>query len=569
MASLSLWFLADQARFRHEREALVALANRTDWLNLGPCRFDAGCMVVNCDIDIGHQVYQAVLRFPETFPHSPPSIRPRDGQGRWSIHQFGDGGDLCLEYRPDNWSPELMAWQMVESAYRLLQGENPAPNEHARVASAHRTTEGQRLRTAFSRLPLTRALEERLCQLLPGAGVRGSSVFYLTEDNVVRFITGLDLPDEDPWVDPDVPSMLGSETWKARAYVRRLAAHETLPSTASYAEFSAGAEPLGWQATDQLLVVLKDDAIHAYQTFDDYLAPVSVIRAAPVASRLSDEHRLLADKRVAVLGCGSMGSKIATMLARAGVKKFDLVDDDILGADNLVRHDLDWREVGQHKVMALANRIRRVRPGADVRVRTQQLAGQESSRSAETILSRLAECDLILDATANPAAGNILSGFAQAAHIPLVWAEVFGGGVGGLMVRHRPGIEPPVPLMRRAIENWFADRGVAPEPQVENYQRTGDEAPMVADDADVTTIAANTARMAIDVLLGRDPSYFPWSVYVMGLSPCDLFAQPFETHPIALPEPPPAVAETALTMEEFGEEISFLQRVLAGPTELI
>lgn len=568
MASLSLWFLADQARFRREREALVALANRTDWLNLGPCRFDAECLVVDCDIDIGHQVYQAVVRFPETFPHSPPSIRPRDDQARWSIHQFGEGGDLCLEYRPDNWSPELMAWQMVESAHRLLQGENPAPNEHARVASAHRITEGQRLRTAFSRLPLTRALEERLGQLLPGAEVRGSSVYYLTEDNLVRFITGLEFPDEDPWADPDVPTMLGSETWKARTYVRRLAAHETLPSTVSYVEFSAGAEPLGWQATDQLLVALKGDAIHAYQTFDDYVAPVSVIRAVPVASRLSDEHCLLADKRVAILGCGSMGSKIATMLARSGVKKFDLVDDDILSSDNLVRHDLDWREVGQHKVMALANRIRRVRPGADVRVRTQQLAGQESSRSAETILSRLAECDLIVDATANAAAGNVLSGFTQATHIPLVWAEVFGGGVGGLIARHRPGIEPPVPLMRRAIENWFAERGAAPEPQVDNYERTGEQRPMVADDADVTTIAANMARMAIDVLLKRHPSYFPWSVYVMGMSPCDLFSQPFETHPIALPEPPPAVAETALTSEELGEELSFLRRLLAGPTEL-
>ena len=295
MALLSLWFLADQARFRREREGLVALANRTDWLNLGPCRFESGTLVVDCDIDIGHRVYQAVLRFPETFPHSPPSIRPRDDQARWSIHQFGDGGDLCLEYRPDNWSPELMAWQMVESAHRLLQGENPPPNEHVRVASAHRTTEGQRLRTAFSRLPLTRALEERLGQLPPGAGVGGSSVLYLTEDNVIRFITGLEFPDEDPWADPDVPSMLGSETWKARAYVRRLTAHETLPSTASYAEFSADAEPLGWQATAPLLVVLKDDAIHAYHTFDDYVAPVSVIRAAPVASRLSDEHRFLAE----------------------------------------------------------------------------------------------------------------------------------------------------------------------------------------------------------------------------------------------------------------------------------
>lgn len=568
MASPSFWFLADQARLRREREALIELANRTDWLNLGPCRFDAGCLVVDCDIDIGHRVYEATLRFPETFPHSLPAIRPRDGQARWSGHQFGDGGDLCLEYRPDNWSPEFMAWQLVESAYRLLQGENPAANERARVASAHRTTEGQRLRTEYSRLPLTRALEERLGQLAPGEGVRGSSVLYMTQDNFVRFVTGLDFPDEAPWTDPDVPSILRSETWNEQAYVRRLTADEALPTTASYEAFSASATPLGWQATDRLLVALKDDAIHAYQTLDGYVDAVCVIRATPAASRLSDEHRLLADKRVAILGCGSMGSKIATMLARAGVNKFDLVDDDILGADNLVRHDLDWREVGQHKVVALANRVRRVRPGAEVRVRTQRLAGQESSSSAEATLSRLAECDLIVDATANPAAGNILSGFTQAARIPLVWAEVFGGGVGGLIARHRPGIEPPVPLMRRAIENWFAQRGVAPEPQAANYERPGEEAPLLADDADVTTIAANTARMAIDVLLERAPSYFPWSVYVVGMAPCDLFAQPFETHPIALPEPPPTVDEKELTHKELGEEISFLQRVLMGPTEL-
>jgi len=568
MASLDLWFLADQARFRREREALVALAHGVDWLNLGPCRFDAGCLAVDCDINIGHSVYQAVLRFPETFPHSPPSVRPRDGQTRWSGHQFGDGGDLCLEYRPDNWSPELMAWQMVESAYRLLQGENPAPDEHARVASAHQTTEGQRLRTAASRLPLTRALEERLDEVAPGMGVRGSSVVYFTEDNVVRFVTGLEFPDEEPWADPDVPSVLGSETWKARAYVRRLAAGESLPTTASYQEFAASAEALGWLATDLLLVVLTNDGIHAYQTFDDFVGSVSVIRAAPAASRLSEEHHLLAGKRAAVVGCGSVGSKIATMLARAGVKKFDLVDDDIFGAENVVRHDLDWREVGQHKAPALANRIRRVQPGADVRVRTQQLAGQESSRSAETILSRLAECDLIVDATANPAASNVLSGFTQAARIPLVLAEVFAGGIGGLIARHRPGIEPPMPLMRRAIENWFVERGVVPETPLANYERLAEGAPMVADDADVTAIAAHTARMAIDSLLGRDPSYFPWSIYLIGLSPCELFTQPFETHPIVLPDPPPAPAATPLTTEEVQEEMSFLQRLLTGPTEL-
>ena len=568
MASLDPWFLADQARFRREREELVALAHRVSWLDLGPCRFDGGCLVVDCDINIGHRDYQAVLRFPETYPHSPVCVRPRDGQARWSIHQFGDGGDLCLEYRPDNWSPEILGWQMLESAYRLLQGENPAPNEHARVASAHRTTEGQRLRHTVSRLPLTRAIEHRLSQLLPGQGVRGSTVLYITESNLFRFITGLEFQDEEPWVDPEVPSMLGEETWKSPVFIRRLTTEESIPSSASHKDFAAGATPLGWLSTDRVVVILTGDEIHAFQVFDSSVSSVTVIRASPVATRLSDEHRILAETRVAIIGCGSAGSKIATMLARSGVKAFDLVDDDLFLADNLVRHDLDWREVGQHKATALANRLRRVHPGADVRVRMQQLAGQDSGSFAETALSRLAECDLIIDATASAAAGNVLSGFAQAARVPLIWAEVFGGGTGGLIARHRPGVEPPVPLMRRAIENWFAQRGATPEPLTNNYEAPGEESPMIADDADVTSIAASAARMAIDLLVRRDPSNFPWSVYVIGLSPCSTFSQPFETYPIELPEPPTTIEPTQLSAVELQDEFAFLKNLFVGPTAL-
>ena len=47
------------------------------------------------------------------------------------------------------------------------------------------------------------------------------------------------------------------------------------------------------------------------------------------------------------------GSKVGTMLARSGVARFFLADDDILFPDNFVRNDLDWRDVGSHKANAL------------------------------------------------------------------------------------------------------------------------------------------------------------------------------------------------------------------------
>ena len=41
---------------------------------------------------------------------------------------------------------------------------------------------------------------------------------------------------------------------------------------------------------------------------------------------------------------------------------------------------------------------------------------------------------------------------------------------------------------------------------------------MIADDADVSVIAAHAARMGIDLLIPREPSAYPDSVYMIGLS---------------------------------------------------
>jgi len=42
-----------------------------------------------------------------------------------------------------------------------------------------------------------------------------------------------------------------------------------------------------------------------------------------VGSRLSDDYGILAGKSIAIVGCGSIGSKAAAMLVRAGVRQFN------------------------------------------------------------------------------------------------------------------------------------------------------------------------------------------------------------------------------------------------------
>ena len=89
--------------------------------------------------------------------------------------------------------------------------------------------------------------------------------------------------------------------------------------------------------------------------------------------------------------------------------------------------------------------------------------------------------------------------------------------------------------MRAAFLSWCRDRKAPWMRQAEaRYQsvRFDEGAPLIADDGDVSVIAAHAARMAVDVLLGESSSLFPHSMYVIGLKKGWIFEQPFETYPV-------------------------------------
>lgn len=78
------------------------------------------------------------------------------------------------------------------------------------------------------------------------------------------------------------------------------------------------------------------------------------------------ESDVMEQKRVIILGCGSVGSLVALELARSGVKHFILVDADIVEYHNICRHQCGIEEVGDLKVSAVKRRILRINPSANV-----------------------------------------------------------------------------------------------------------------------------------------------------------------------------------------------------------
>ena len=72
---------------------------------------------------------------------------------------------------------------------------------------------------------------------------------------------------------------------------------------------------------------------------------------------LSDRNQLKL-KSVAVIGCGALGSKIADILAKAGIGRLELTDNERLEINNSIRHVLGIDKNGLFKVHGLTQHLR-------------------------------------------------------------------------------------------------------------------------------------------------------------------------------------------------------------------
>lgn len=117
----------------------------------------------------------------------------------------------------------------------------------------------------------------------------------------------------------------------------------------------------------------------------------------------------LSSKSVVVLGIGSVGSPITTLLAQAGVGKIDLVDPQTLDSENTGRHELGVNSVGLAKAVQLATELRRRFP--HLMIQAHKKTWQQVANDNSTLLT---SADLIISAMGNWSLESDLNAFALA-----------------------------------------------------------------------------------------------------------------------------------------------------------
>lgn len=538
-----IWWAELPVRAQSERAAVSDLADQNSWLMNVTWRFAAELKIAaDFDLQVGEQMIPLTLVYPEFFPDATPSVVPRDGV-RLSGHQYGAAGELCLQHRPDNWTPDVTGAMMIESAYHLLSSEQYAGEP---VVSDHRSLPAQRARSSILRFLYSQNVVAGLLIVEDGHVVDAEIQEHHFSGVYAAQLARIGPADAPIWVEPckrgyGASTLAGKVVRLPEGALVHCRMVEELVGLLEQHGFGAVAAEL-MQASDSIGVILFDG--------ESLLAPMVIGGAGsrilvsydPVLTesdgvRLDPEYGQLKAASVAVVGCGSVGSKVAVSLARSGVGRLVLVDGDLLASGNLVRNELDWRSVGMHKSQALEARTKEVSAYCDAISRTTVLGGQESGGSTSATMRYIADCDLIIDATADPTVFNLCAAIARRAKKPMCWAQVFGGGAGGIVVRVRPEIDPTPLAARQRIEAWYSEHAV-PWPDNSSsrpYSEVAEGvAPFIADDADVSVIAAHLSRIAIDLLARPAATIFPYSAYVIGMAERWIFTAPFDVRPIDL-----------------------------------
>ena len=104
----------------------------------------------------------------------------------------------------------------------------------------------------------------------------------------------------------------------------------------------------------------------------------------------------LLDSRVLLIGAGALGSALADILVRMGVRRLGIIDNDVLAMGNLTRHALSTNSVGARKAEALARHCN----GANLHANAVPVPGNFPPVSS-AIASQLRDYDVVVDCTAS------------------------------------------------------------------------------------------------------------------------------------------------------------------------
>ena len=160
---------------------------------------------------------------------------------------------------------------------------------------------------------------------------------------------------------------------------------------------------------------------------------------------------------VMVFGVGGVGSHCIEALARSGVGKLTLIDNDKVSVTNINRQSIAYHStVGQYKTEVMKERIRDICP--EIRVETYEMFVLPDN--LDPLFEQAGEPDYIIDAIDTVSAKIALADLAEKRGIPLISSMGTGNKLHPEMFRIADLFETSVCPLCRVMRKELKSRGI-------------------------------------------------------------------------------------------------------------
>jgi molybdopterin/thiamine biosynthesis adenylyltransferase len=393
-------------------------------------------------------------------------------------------GDICLWDVGDS-SLEWLTWAGIATRVELWATEAQGhPTEDDPGLDPDRTFSGARLGLATINLT-NRAMNNWDIGLLHAKREDWGLKIGRGEGEPGRWYV-LDRPKEPPQTFEELAAQLRRHQ---RKDLRAAIASVGKPDGATFAVFAwnTPAGPnlliLGFERTNA--DELKVGVYEAARTDADVLR----LRSGPDSTRL-------ATRSVLLFGAGAIGSHVARLLPRSGLRKIVLVDGDTLRPGDVVRHGSSGLFVGSKKASAAETANFVDAPW------TETEAHDLTTWDPVWIARRIAGADLVVDAVGSVGFTAQLSRLCRQAEVAMLSVALYRGGTVGRVRVQSPYSE--IQVADRGKDDRFL---AIPPGALEDAiaWETGCASPVVqAPPTSVASIGASASRLAIQVLTGRE-----------------------------------------------------------------
>ena len=204
--------------------------------------------------------------------------------------------------------------------------------------------------------------------------------------------------------------------------------------------------------------------------------------------------RELAERRVLLIGTGSIGSAAAEALVSAGIRHLTLVDPDRLLFHNFARHRVQPPNVGRFKVDAMREQLLERDPSLDV-----DALRLDVIYDADQLRPLLSGIDIAVVTVDGVEPRRVANHLIRKARKPAVFACVLEDGAFGEVMRFDPTRTGCLLCARAALRE---EKKIEPEPTLDRGYGTGSRhLPMTAVPTDLSLVADLAAKVTLATLL--------------------------------------------------------------------